>query len=119
MPYSEQQVNDKISRTVAAWEEHAGDSSFAGMTLAQFKTKVKASLDVRTKIASLRLQLEAAIKTRQEDDDASWEACAKVVNAVRGDVEFGEDSALYKALGYVPKSERKSGLARKELKKAA
>ena len=63
MPYSEQQVNDKITRTVAALEEHASDGSFAGMTLAQFKTKVKPSLDGRTKIASLRLQLEAAIKT--------------------------------------------------------
>jgi hypothetical protein len=32
----------------------------------------------------------------------------------------GEDSALYKALGYVPKSERKSGLRRTAaLKKAA
>jgi hypothetical protein len=43
--------------------------------------------------------------------------CTKVVNAVRGDIENGEDSALFKALGYVPKSERKSRMA--ALKKAA
>jgi len=43
-----------------------------------------------------------------------------VVNAVRADIEYGEDSALFKALGYVPKSERKSGLRRTAaLKKAA
>ncbi|MBA2593787.1 MAG: hypothetical protein M3495_08480 [Pseudomonadota bacterium] len=48
------------------------------------------------------------------------DVCAKAVNAVRGDVEYGEDSAFYKALGYVPKSERKSGLRRiAALKKAA
>ena len=43
-----------------------------------------------------------------------------MVNAVRGDIGYGEDSALYKALGYVPKSERKSGLRRlAALKQAA
>ncbi len=64
--------------------------------------------------------LEAAIKKRQECNAASTDACVKVVNAVRGDIEYGDDSALFKALGYVPKSERKSGLRRMAvLKKAA
>ena len=78
---------------------------------------MKPSLDCREKIASLRRQLEAAIKKRQECDATST---AKVVNAVRGDIEYGEDSTFFKALGYVPKSERKSGLRRMAtLKKAA
>jgi len=112
MPYSENQVADKITRTTEAWEEHALDAKFAEMTLDQFKAKVKPSLDCREKIANLRRQLETAIKKRQECDAASTDVCAKVVNAVRGDIGYGEDSALYKALGYVPKSERKSGLRR-------
>ncbi|MGH8590039.1 MAG: hypothetical protein ACREXX_12130 [Gammaproteobacteria bacterium] len=111
---------DKLTRTTEAWEEHALDAKFAEMTLDQFKAKVKPSLDCREKIASLRRQLETAIKKRQESDAASTDVCAKVVNAVRGDIGYGEDSALYKALGYVPKSERKSGLRRMAtLKKAA
>jgi hypothetical protein len=101
------------------WEEHTEDAKFAEMTLDQFKANVTPSLDCREKIASLRRQLEAVIKKRQERDAASTDICAKVVNAVR-DIEYGEDSALYKALGYVPKSERKSGLRRMAtLKKAA
>jgi hypothetical protein len=35
------------------------------------------------------------------------------VNSVRGTPGFGPDSPLYRALGYVRKSERKSGLTRK------
>jgi len=35
-----------------------------------------------------------------------------VVKGVVGDPTFGEDSALYEAMGYVRKSERKSGLKR-------
>ena len=120
MHYSEKQVYDKITRTTGAWEEHAEAIKFAEMTLDQFKAKVMSSLDCREKVASLRRQLEAAIKKRQECDAASIDVCAKVVNAVRGDIEHGEDSVFFKALGYVPKSERKSGLRRTAaLKKVA
>jgi hypothetical protein len=63
------------------------------MTLDEFKAKMQPSLDRREKIASLRLQLEAAIMKRHEDA-ASMDVCAKVVNAVRGNVEYGEDSAF-------------------------
>jgi hypothetical protein len=120
MHYSEKQVSDKITRTTEAWAEHATDIKFAEMKLDEFKEKMKPSLDSRERIASLRRQIEAAIKNRQECDSDSMDVCAKVVNAVRGDIAYGEDSALYKALGYVPKSERKSGLRRTvALKKAA
>jgi hypothetical protein len=37
-----------------------------------------------------------------------------VVNAVKGDPKFGDDSDLYDAMGYVRKSARQSGLSRKE-----
>jgi hypothetical protein len=120
MPYSEKQVAGKITRTTEAWEEHALDAKFAEMTLDPFKAKVKPSLDYRERIASLRCQLEAAIKKRQECHAASADVRAKVVNVVHGDIEYGEDSVLYKVLGYVAKSERKSGLRRTAaLKKAA
>ena len=45
-------------------------------------------------------------------DAATMETVLGVVNSVKGDPEEGEDSALYEALGYVRKSERKSGLKR-------
>ena len=82
MPYSEKQVAGKITRTTEAWEEHALGAKLAETTLDQFKAKVKPSLDCREKIASLRRQLETAIKKRQECDAASTEICTKVVNAV-------------------------------------
>jgi hypothetical protein len=37
-----------------------------------------------------------------------------VVNGVRADPEEGDDSALYEAMGYTRRSERKSGLTRKK-----
>ncbi len=35
-----------------------------------------------------------------------------VVNSVKGTPGFGPDSPLYRALGYIRKSERRSGLSR-------
>jgi hypothetical protein len=36
-----------------------------------------------------------------------------IVNAVKGDPEEGEDGPLYAAMGYVPASQRSTGLTRK------
>jgi hypothetical protein len=79
-----------ITRTTEVWEEHAEAAKFAEMTLDEFKAKVKPSLDCREKIASLRRQLEAAIKKRQKCDAAStmsaprWSMpCAVTSNTAR------------------------------------
>ncbi len=120
MPYSEKQVAGKITRTTEAWEEHTEDAKFAEMTLDQFKAKVKPSLDLPREDGQLAAPARSGHQKRQECDAASTDICAKTVNAVLGDIEYGEDSALFKALGYLPKSERKSGLRRTAtLKKAA
>jgi hypothetical protein len=57
--------------------------------------------------------LEGKKAARSDADLAANEVLDLVVNSVRGTPGFGQDSALYRALGYVRKSERKSGLTRK------
>ena len=101
-----------INVSTAAWEEVASSTQFGGLTLAQFKAKVKSSLDYRTEIATLENQLTVARQNRNNADEASNDVCLAVVNGVRSHPEFGENSALYKAMGYIPKNERKSGLVR-------
>jgi hypothetical protein len=86
--------------------------SSAGFTLAQFKTRVKPSFDTRTEVATLDTQLKAARQSRNNADVVSSENALNVVNGVRSAPGFGENSALYKAMGYVPKNERRSGLVR-------
>ena len=50
----------------------------------------------------------------QLDHKVSLGACQDVGRAVAGDKSEGPNSPFYKALGYVPLSERKSGLGRKK-----
>lgn len=68
--------------------------------------------EVRRRIGKVRQYLKAARQTRVNADVVSNENALNVVNAVRGAPGFGENSALYRAMGYVPKNERKSGLVR-------
>ena len=39
----------------------------------------------------------------------------QVVNSVKGDPDYGDDSDLYDAMGYTRKSARQSGLMRKKI----
>jgi hypothetical protein len=53
-------------------------------------------------------------ETRDLSDTAVAEAMTNIAKSVRADTTVGGDnSALYKAMGFVPTSERKSGLTRK------
>jgi hypothetical protein len=112
MPVPPKQIEERINTFIQAWETLRPTKSFSGMTLEQFKLKLKPSLTARTAIASLEQQLQAAINDRDIADRAGAATLSLVVNAIRGDPEEGEDSPLYEALGYVRKSERKSGLRR-------
>ena len=112
MSNNPKETNDFINDVTKAWEEVAKDESFADMTLTQFKAKVKPSLDYRAEIATLENQLTVARQNRNNADEVSNDVCLAVVNGVRSHPEFGENSALYKAMGYIPKNERKSGLVR-------
>ena len=105
-------VGTRINDTIAAWEEHAAQVTFSGLTLAQYKARVKASLDARTTISELELQLDGARIARNNADTESNEITLNVASSVKGDLNFGENSALYAALGYVRKDDRRSGLTR-------
>jgi hypothetical protein len=115
-------TGDRLTKLDIAWEKHAANVTFAGMTRAQYNNKVKPSLDARARVAELKQELAAAIVERENADIISSEVALQVVNSVKGDPNHGEDSPLYDALGYVRKSARKSGLTRTskdEEKKAA
>ena len=107
---SPKQNEEKIQTVISAWETLKPAKSYAGLTLAQFKDKVKPSFDARTAIVTLENQMSAAQNQRENADKSSLGATQLVVNAVKGDPEDGEDSELYEAMGYVRKSERNSGL---------
>ena len=105
---TEKFLNDIIN----AWTELDPTAQFAGLTLAQFEAKVKPSFDTRTEVSTLETQLKAARQSRRNADVVSNDDALNIVNGVRSAPGFGENSALYKAMGYIPKNDRRSGLVR-------
>lgn len=113
MPKVNKVTVDRIQKFLAAWRELAPAATFAGMTLAEFEVAVSAPLNLRADIVALETQLEGKKAAKSDADLAADEVLDLVVNSVRGTPGFGQDCALYRACGYVRKSERKSGLTRK------
>ena len=62
--------------------------------------------------------LEAQIKMKREERDDKYKALdqnrSKIGMGVAGNPDYGNDSPLYGAMGFVRKSEKKSGLTRKK-----
>ena len=113
MPRVSNSIVERIESFSVAWRELAPDATFAGMTLSEFEEATVAPLSIRDEITAVAKQLEGKKTERSLADEAASEVLDLVVNSVRGTPGFGEDSALYRAFGYVRKSERKSGLTRK------
>ena len=112
MSESPKLTEEFLNDVVSAWEELAPSAQFAGLSLAQFKAKVQPSFDTRTELETLETQIKATRQSRKNADAVSNEDALNVVNGVRSTPGYGENSALYKAMGYIPKNDRKSGLVR-------
>lgn len=107
---------EKIQKVLSAWKTLRAAKSFSDMTLAEFEKQISPSKTTRETITDLENQLKAAHSKRDEADDAGLIIAQAVVNAVKGDRTEGENGELYETMGYVRKSERKSGLQRKSKK---
>lgn len=105
-------VKERIQRFRVSWRELAADQSFGGMTLGQFEAATEEPLALRVEIESLEKQLLGKKTSRSRADREVLELLDMVVNSVKGTPGFGPDSPMYRALGYVRKSERRSGLSR-------
>ena len=105
---------ERIQRIINAWETLAPEKTFGGMTLTQFKTTVKPSLDTRGELRVLESQVQSKKIERDNADADSLRAAQLVVNGVIGDPAEGPESDLYAAFGYTRPSERKTGLTHKK-----
>jgi len=110
-PGSKEQKMDTI---LNAWENLASGKVFGGMTLPQFQAVCAPAKAAREKIEDLEDQLSAALVERDQADDAVAAKIELIVNNVRADPDHGSNSALYEAMGYTRKSDRKTGLTQKK-----
>ena len=113
MAVSPKEIGERIADLINGWETEAPNATFFGKTLQQFKDAVKPSIDRRAELASLEAQVTIKADQRDDADKISWPLVLSVVNSIKGDPAYGEDSPLYEAIGYVRKSERRTGKTNK------
>jgi hypothetical protein len=113
MALNPKQIADNTNLLINAWNTLAPAATFGGMTLAQYKAKVQPSFDTRSQLDGLDAQVTSTTDKRDNADKVTLQTNQLVVNAVKGDPNFGDDSDLYDAMGYTRKSERQSGLTKK------
>ena len=108
-------IKEKTIRIQNAWNEGAADvSEFRNTTKANFDADIIAAQAVDDEIANLKAQ----IKMKEDDRDDRYAKLADdaidIAEGVRGHKDYGSDSPLYGAMGFVRKSEKKSGLTHKK-----
>lgn len=106
-------VARKAAEVSTAWEQIAPDAEFAGMTLSAFKTAIGESFNLRERAAQLEAELSANLARRAVADADTNDKVKLVVNSVKGSPAYGENSDLYRAMGYVTAADKASGLTRK------
>jgi hypothetical protein len=106
-------VARKAAQVSTAWEQIAPDAEFAGMTLAAFRTAIGETFATRERAAQLEADQSANLARRTIADAATNEKVKLVVNSVKGSPSYGENSDLYRAMGYVTAADKASGLTRK------
>jgi hypothetical protein len=107
-------VMDRAETVLNAFEQIAPEAKFGGLALNEYLAQVNLSRDDRNSLDDIDdLKIQALAK-RDKTDEKTSEVTDLIINGVRGDPNFGPDSALYEAMGFVRKSARKSGLTRKK-----
>jgi hypothetical protein len=108
------QVEQDTNAILKAWGKFAPAATFGGMTLQQYTAKVQPSLDARGQISDREAEIKSWADKRDDADVVTDATNALAIKGIVGDVNYGDNSDLYEACGYIRKSEKKSGLTRKD-----
>lgn len=96
-----------------AWKEGADKVEFMGVTQTALNGQITAIETKEQTLDDLRAQVKMLEEEIQDDYGALDDTTVDVANGVRGSKDYGDDSPLYGAMGFVRKSDRASGLTRK------
>lgn len=108
------EIRERSNKINGAWKDAAAAAKFGGISQTDFQKAIGEGAAIDAAIADL----EAQLKLKQDERDIKYgeidQKSVMVRNGVVADPAYGDDSPLYGAMGFVRKSERRSGLTRKK-----
>jgi hypothetical protein len=107
MPRKETDLIAQAMRIIDAWKRSFPTKSFSALTLAQFEEVIRPARAVRVELADLGKRTKIGRTRRLVLDRSLRPVIQRIVHAVRGDPDVGENSAMYSSMGYVMKRRRR------------
>jgi hypothetical protein len=105
-------VLQRRDKFLTAWREHAPDATFATTSLVEFEAQTT-NLDLLIQqMKGAQSKLDGLMLDRDKAVQELNETMLLIAHGIRGTPQYGEDCSLHRALGFVPKSERRTGLKR-------
>jgi hypothetical protein len=114
MPLNNKQIRERVTKMSNAWAQGAADAVFKGITRTAFDADIQAAAADDQEIADLESQIRMKRTARDEKYKNLNDDSIKVRDGVEGHADFGSEHPIYKAMGFVRPSDRKSGLTRKK-----
>ena len=96
----------RVELIVQAWRRLRAGKTYSNLTVEQFIEGAQASAEVRVALKELDANVKATHKRRKLVDANTEALIRRIVHAVQGDAEDGENSQIYAAMGFVPRSQR-------------
>jgi hypothetical protein len=118
MPRKEKDLLVQGDRIAGAWERTHPNKTFSGLTLEAFREILAPCRAVRKELAEIAQRAKILRFRLRNVDGEARPAIQRVVHSVRGDADVGDDSPMYRAMGYVPRSKRKKRRRRAKAKAA-
>lgn len=110
------EIRERVTKMNDGWAEGAPTVEFNGVEQSEFAADIAAAATADRELADIETQKTmkiAEVETLYSNLNAK---SVKIANGVRGHADFGTDSPLYGAMGFVRDSERASGLTRRSRK---
>ncbi len=107
------QLGRKAEDFRIAWKQQAPETTFGGKTLAELEADIAALASANEEVDVASSNRSAALRARDGKKEELSRSLRSVMRGVQAHPDHGEDSPLYRAMGFVPLSERKSGLTRR------
>lgn len=114
MPKNPKKNEEKMKKALNALKTLAPNVKFNGKGVEELEAQINRSMAPRQRLEEIDNEKAEQIALRDSEDVRSLAMIDKIVAGIIGHDDFGEDSALYEAFGYIRKSDRKSGLTRKK-----
>lgn len=114
MPNNPKKNEGKMKKALNALKTLAPNVKFNGRGVEELEAQVNKSMAPRQRLIEIADEEKQQQALRDSEDVKSLAMIDKIVAGIIGHDDFGEDSALYEAFGYIRKSDYKSGLTRKK-----